>query len=253
MTIRVSIVTVNYNSTSLINATEAILSQLDFVEFIVVDNSGDFIPFSNFTKVINSGSNLGFGKACNIGVINAKHDLILFLNPDCTISQDNLILLLSKNVNHHECIWAPLIQDSYGVSSTLIKTSYPFLVFRRIKLLNSFFINNEYDSVYVSGACFMMSKQLFKRVDGFSEDIFLYAEDLDLSLKASVNGVSLKIFNDVEVFHNSGTSDSSSVNIISKFKRLKRSYDGHYLFFRKFCNPLISFINALYLASGVKF
>lgn len=58
----------------------------------------------------------------------------------------------------------------------------------------------------VSGACMMMKRHLFDRVEGFSQDYFMYGEDLDLCYKVHRLGYANYHVPDIEIFHFGGGS-----------------------------------------------
>ncbi len=105
-----SIIIVNYNVTffleqclyALQNATAALEAQV-----IVVDNgsAGDSLCYlqPKFPDVlfIGNGTNVGFGRACNIGLEQAAGDYILFLNPDTIIAEDTLEISLNRQSCAH--------------------------------------------------------------------------------------------------------------------------------------------------------
>lgn len=57
---------------------------------------------------------------------------------------------------------------------------------------------------WVSGACFMMSVQLWETVGGFDEDYFLYWEDVDLSRRVVEAGGTVRADASVTAVHNEG-------------------------------------------------
>lgn len=105
----VSIIIVNYNTRQLLaNCLASIFKETRDVsyEVIVVDNassdgSRDFICLL-YPQVIwiNSGENLGFGRANNLGVKNAKGEYLFFLNSD-TILLNNAIKVFWEYVHMH--------------------------------------------------------------------------------------------------------------------------------------------------------
>jgi len=244
-----SIVTINYHSTKLINNIELLVKNMRQVELIVVDNSGNFKPINMKTKIVCGQGNVGFGTGCNLGAECANSDLLLFLNPDTSIESSSITQLVSKSSLNMKAIWAPAILDKIGKSRTLVKPGRFGLEYRRTYLDG---LNNSLDVVpvhYVSGACMMVCKSVFDELGGFCEDIFLYAEDLEFCERAKTKGVDILVYADIKADHVGGKSSSL---ISDRFKRLGRSFTGHYHFLSQSLNPLSAAINALYLASGIR-
>lgn len=59
---------------------------------------------------------------------------------------------------------------------------------------------------WVSGACFMMSTELWRRLGGFDEDYFLYWEDVDLSRRVVQLGGSVRADPSLFAVHDEGTT-----------------------------------------------
>lgn len=62
---------------------------------------------------------------------------------------------------------------------------------------------------WVSGACFMMSTQLWQRLGGFDEDYFLYWEDVDLSRRVVQLGGTVRADGSLTAIHDEGTTHRS--------------------------------------------
>lgn len=247
---KIAIITVNYKSTPLINALE---EKIDTGQaaYIVVDNSGDFVPARDTTQVIDAGGNLGFGRACNLGVENSNADTIVLANPDLGLDAAELSTFLDfAHAQPDEAIWGPFIRDGKGEVVSLFRPGRLGLAFRRRALSEDELDRETIDTVYVSGACLATSRTLFQQLEGFSDEIFLYGEDLDLCLRAHEAGARVYLTGTVELEHHGGGSSTR----LDRFKRLFRSTRGHYAFFRlhRF-NRLAATINALHLASGRRF
>lgn len=59
---------------------------------------------------------------------------------------------------------------------------------------------------WVSGACFMMSAELWQLLDGFDEDYFLYWEDVDMSRRVVLLGGSVRADAELTAVHDEGTT-----------------------------------------------
>lgn len=136
---KVSIIIVNYNTKELLdNCIESIYAQTEEVEFetIVVDNassdgSEEFIKEKYpFIKWINSGGNVGFGKANNIGAEHAAGEFLFLLNPD-TILKNNVLKLfyqhMKENANKDQLgalgcyLWTTMNLPTFRMASFLLQ------------------------------------------------------------------------------------------------------------------------------------
>ena len=60
-------------------------------------------------------------------------------------------------------------------------------------------INGE--TSWTSGACFIIKREIFEKVNGFDEKIFMYAEDVDLSWKVRLEGYKIKYVPEATLTH----------------------------------------------------
>jgi len=89
-----------YKNNTFKNNFEVILVNNDKVELSLPVE----YPFLN-TKIINTGKNVGFGTANNLGSIMTQGKYIMFLNPD-TILTDTSLLQAMKYLNKHDQVGA---------------------------------------------------------------------------------------------------------------------------------------------------
>jgi hypothetical protein len=61
-------------------------------------------------------------------------------------------------------------------------------------------------TLVISGSPFFISKDLFQKIGGFNELIFIYGEDVDLSLRLFLLGYRNYTFNDAYIYHFGGGS-----------------------------------------------
>jgi GT2 family glycosyltransferase len=197
---RASIVIVSYNSKQKLMACLAsvISSMPDDCELIVVDNASsegnaDQIATSfPETVLIRSHTNLGFAAGCNLGVRHAQSRYLVFLNPDTIVERGWL-----------ESMIAPLeSDDSIGlVTPKILLLAAPDRLntcgcdihISGLTLCRGIGRPRDYypkiDEVgAVSGAAFAIRRELFDKLGGFDEDMFLYMEDIDLSWRARLAG-----------------------------------------------------------------
>ena len=57
------------------------------------------------------------------------------------------------------------------------------------------------DIAYASGAAFAIRRDLFRELGGFTEKLFLYQEDLELSWRAHLNGLRVLVVPEADVLH----------------------------------------------------
>ncbi|MCX7832909.1 MAG: glycosyltransferase family 2 protein, partial [Ignavibacteria bacterium] len=219
-----SIIIVNYNTTEFIknciNSIKSNINQKDF-EIIVVDNNSDDRSIESLTdeypdvKFIWQNSNRGFGAGCNIGIKNSESQYILLLNPDIEVKTNAIEILLQYIKSHHEvAICSGILLDqnnnvlySYNDFPGLsweFREAYGLFLKSKIKKLTTrkeIIEKLPFEVDWFHGACMMIRKDIFEKVNGFDENIFLYYEDVDLCKKIKNLGYKIVCIPTAKFFH----------------------------------------------------
>lgn len=256
----VSIIIVNYNTITLLdNCLNSILAHTDglLYEIIVIDNASiDGSPemirikFPN-VKLLASETNLGFGKANNLGVRNAIGEYLFFLNSDTILIENSIKILhdfciknaLKLNIGVLGCV---LVDDaitksnSGGVFPTPLNDIWLYFVhfYKRVTrqtFLKRYDFAEPYQCIdMISGADMFMKKINFDEVCGFDEGFFLYYEETDLQKRLEYLGYKNYIISETKIIHLEGGSITSEKP--SNFKRIviqqsrNRYFKKHHLF-----------------------
>lgn len=268
----VSIVIVNWNTKDLLS--DCILSIPEALaniphEVIVVDNaSGDgsrgFIEkrFPNI-KLINNSVNKGFASACNQGALNACGRYIFFLNPDTTLEKDSLKKLIEFSEKQS---WlgaaGPQLTGREGkiqnsvrrfprpsdilIRDTVLKRIIPFG--KKDKLANSLPKDIPSSVEQVSGAAFLIRRDLFRDIGGMDERFFMFYEEVDLCRRLKDLNYKNYYLPSARIIHKGGGSrkkDRSNVFYYSQksmFRYLKKYEPPKRLFwFKVLYKPLFLF------------
>ena len=223
-------------------------------EVIVIDNSSSdnsvaFLkPRFPFVSFIENAGNIGFSKACNQGLANAKGKYILFLNPDTIVPEDcfaKCIGFLSSRPDAGACGIKML--DGSGKFLKESKRSFPSpitslyklfglsRIFPRSKQFSKYHLghldNNETHQVDVlAGAFIMVKKEVLDKTGGFDETFFMYGEDVDLSYRIQEKGFHNYYFADSSIIHFKGESTrKGSMNYVRMFyKAMSIFVNKHY-------------------------
>ncbi|QOD44472.1 glycosyltransferase [Clavibacter zhangzhiyongii] len=217
-----AVVVVNYGSADLVRENVLpLVERLDDALLVIVDNRTTDaerervreLAVHPSTRVhgVYPDANTGFGSGMNIGVAAAR-DLgareFLLLNPDATIEPDQLAVLRGAIAADPLALVAPLILRPDG--STWFRGSDLYLADGRIR---SAARRAQHPGLavepWLTGACLLVTDELWARVGGFSDDYFLYWEDVDLSRKVVEAGGSLRVVEDAVAVHAEGGTQSA--------------------------------------------
>jgi GT2 family glycosyltransferase len=240
-----SIIIVNYNSANFVLAcVRSIFEQTNTVacEVIVVDNASydgcSERLAHRYPDVIfvQSQSNLGFGRANNLGAQRAQGDVLLFLNPDtevkdCAIDHlykrflklDNPGAVGCRLLNSDGSLQKSCVQALPTVLNQVLDADWLEQLFRKSDFWGTAALyesGSEPSKVQVvSGACLMIYKNVFERVGGFSPEYFMYAEDLDICYKTGRIGLQNYHVGDAVILHSGGGSTRSISNFSNVMMR----------------------------------
>lgn len=199
-------VSVAYNSVEVLPTMASSLP--DGVRLVVVDNgpedgARDWAT-ANGHLLVTPRENVGFGPACNLGAAAAGSDFILFINPDARLGDGALHALLGAASAHPAAVaFGPEIQRADG---SVFRYRPSILLGRRAARKYPARPKKLCQVPSLNGACFLCRRDAFERVGGFDDNIFLYFEDDDLSLRLSEQEGPLLYVPAAKVFHASGGS-----------------------------------------------
>lgn len=204
-----SIIIVNWNSAKYIRGClDSIYKNVKGIslEIIVIDNASydecKRILKSEYPKVkfIQSKQNLGFAGANNLGFKNSTGKVLLFLNPDTEIIGTSIKNIYKKliTISDAGAIGCKLLNTDLSLQTSCVQPfptilnqvfDIEWLKFHtpQLSLWGISPINLESDNPLpveaISGACLMIKRDLFEKIGLFSNDYFMYTEDLDLCYK----------------------------------------------------------------------
>ena len=154
-------------------------------------------------RVIES-DNAGFGAGCNRGVREVNADVLVFVNPD-TVVQQGAVEAFSRALEAPEVgvvqarlrlLQQPDLLNSSGNVVHVSGLAWPGGYRDRADELTS-----TRDIAYASGAAFAIRRDVFHELGGFTEKLFLYQEDLELSWRAHLHGLRVLVLPEADVWH----------------------------------------------------
>lgn len=242
---KLSVVILNYNVRYFLElclkSVEAAISNID-AEIIVVDNASEddscnmIKTLFPFVKLIENKKNFGFSKGNNIGVAKAKGEYLCILNPDTVIAEDTFEKLL-KFAEEKEDLGAIGCKLINGIGAYLpeSKRNIPYVKAAMKKLFGDstdYYANHlEKEDVgeidILVGAFMLMKTGVYRAVDGFDEDYFMYGEDIDLSYKLLKAGYQNYYYGKTQIIHFKGESTLRDKNYAKRF------YGAMQIFYQK--------------------
>jgi N-acetylglucosaminyl-diphospho-decaprenol L-rhamnosyltransferase len=249
-----SIICVNWNSVDyLLDCIASIRDQTHGIDFeiIVVDNASPEGKVEALqqcfpdVKIIKSAANLGFSGANNLGYKSSTGKYLLFLNPDTRLAGPAICVLMDqirkmpdagivgcKLLNTDLSVQTQSIQRFPTILNQLLDIEYLRLRWPGCRLweLAPLFSNGggPVRVEVIPGACMLLKREVFEAAGGFSEEYFMYAEDIDLNYKVSRLGLRSYYVGRATVIHHGGKSSGQQrINnwaTVMKFRAMRMFY-----------------------------
>jgi len=224
----VSIVTINFNSTSytadlLKSLREVIYGNL---EIFVVDNNSDVKPLELKEKypeiqLILSNENLGFAGGNNLAIKKARGKYILLLNNDTEVEKDFLtpVIELMESNNSIGIVSSKILYYDFpdtiqyaGNDGINLYTGRGFTIGYNQK--DSVKYSRVYKTGIAHGAMMMVREDVFKKVGLLPEQYFLYYEELDFCEHTKKAGYEIWYDGRSKIYH----KESKSIGKLSPLK-----------------------------------
>lgn len=257
----ISVIIVNYNTCQLTkNCLDSIyeFTKDVFFEVIVVDNDstdGSKEMLASYPGIvyIQSGKNLGFGKANNLGYKHSSGRYVLLLNSD-TLLKNNAIAefvwKFDKLRDSIGCVGSKLLTNEGGYNHSFQK--FPTLKTEFVNLLELYlrpfnyrgYHLNELDYItnadflveYITGADLCIRKSVIERCGLFDPDFFMYFEETEMQYRYHQFGYSSCIIDTPKIVHLESASSKPK-----SFKNRYMFYTSNILYMKK-CSSFIHYL-----------
>jgi GT2 family glycosyltransferase len=195
-------------------------------EVIVVDNgSHDGSPAAvrelaltrPGLRLIETGANLGFAKANNIGIRHAVGKQVLLLNSDTYLIDDSVVLavnFLDGRPDLFGCGCTLLNGDgSFGISygkfpeAGVIFREFMLWRWRELQAIVPCDAQRIHPIDFPCGAFFLVRRELLEKIGLLDERFFMYCEETDWAKRATKAGYGLFRFGPARVVHLGGQSN----------------------------------------------
>jgi GT2 family glycosyltransferase len=256
-----SIIIVTWNSWEYIrNCLDSIfLSRGNFLTEVIVVENGSFDQTAKIVEelypqvnLIQNKKNLGYAKANNQGIEEAKGEYILLLNPDTQVLEDALSLMYEfmqenpeagalgpKLLNADKSVqpscrefptFSTLVWDFSGLSRLFPKSK----TFGRWRM-GYFDFNKTGDVDQPMGSCLMLRRKTLEDVGILDENFVMFFNDVDLCYRIRKKGWRIYFYPEAKVIHSKGASTKKA-----KAKMIWLSHLAFYKFLKKHKTGLIN-------------
>lgn len=240
----ISVITVNHDSSDLLKeCLSSIVSTVaeKSIQFIVIDSGSReeeveklMVLRRSGVEILLSRENIGYARAVNEGVRNAKNEIILISNPDVVYQPGCIEAMVNALGELTGCgavgprtWWDPgmtfLLPNEFITPFRIIKAD----ILRISQTMGTVILKNWLRNTtgywmaekpvtqeMLSGASIMTTKKVLNEVGGFDESFPLYFEDTDWSLRVRQAGYRLYMEPRANIVHyyNQSAKQNSSVS-----------------------------------------
>jgi GT2 family glycosyltransferase len=172
----------------------------------VVVNNGDPIPVvHDEVTIVESGGNIGFGAGCNLGVEYASSEIVVFLNPDTKV-RSGAIRALERALHYDETIGIAQARLLLMDAPERVNTSGNVVHVSGLAGLGGYgepatAHAERREIAYAAGTALAIRRSVFRELGGFTERLFLYQEDLELSWRTWMRGLRVVVEPSADVLH----------------------------------------------------
>ena len=169
------------------------------IEIVFVDNvsTDDSVPLARRlldgfpqATIIENKKDLGFTGGMNTGAFAAKGDSVFLLSNDTWLEEDCLEQLVRGTTEHNAAAAMPLVMDyADDTIQTIGADGLDLFGLPSVTWPAEAKIRGETANIFLVAGCgYWARTDVFKKVDGFDEGQFMFAEEVDLSWRIWIAG-----------------------------------------------------------------
>lgn len=261
-----------------LDSLRPLLAEADKYTLVCVDNASadktcelissyiEEFDLAGKMHLVAERDNIGFGRGCNSGASFASQfspDYLWFLNPDTQVNETSGQQLLNffDDERQPDFIGSVLKNEQGelrpgafrfpGAMTTLSTTLRLGLLDRIFPNHTSSFPLSESPTLadWLTGASFMVKREVFEKLEGFDPKYFLYFEEVDLFLRAKRAGYTAWTCPKSTVFHISGAS--TGINKPGKAIKRRPKYwfeSRRYFYSKNYGKLYFALVDAIFLS-----
>jgi GT2 family glycosyltransferase len=205
-----SVVIVAYNSgPALVRCLRALREEGGEHELIVVNNGERAAEIKEAEAmpsvlVLEPGENLGYAGGSSLGAGHARNETLVFLNPDTTVAPGALGEL--ERALDDESVAIAMGRLRQLDRPELLNSAGCVIYLAGLAWSDRFgepadSIRERLEITYANGSGLAIRTEIFRRLGGFTPELFIYHEDLELGWRARMQGYRIVLDPAADVFH----------------------------------------------------
>ncbi|MBI9020708.1 MAG: glycosyltransferase family 2 protein [Verrucomicrobia bacterium] len=192
-----TVIIISFNSAEIITRCQSELLTSEKYPILIIDNASPDESAARLgakfpsVEIVRLEKNRGYGRAANAGLCLTTTPYALLLNPDLTVTTNEIDALLrhTKTSTENTAVWGPATREQDFTAGPPQNVSW------------------------VSGSAMLFDVKKIKDLGLFDENIFLFSEETDLCQRAINAGHSIQFCPDVFFDHLLGQSSSPTPEI----------------------------------------
>jgi GT2 family glycosyltransferase len=228
------------------NIINSIKSVPDFYRILILDNSYDKRTFNLIKDFDNCHyyhlGDVGLPKTFNFALTKINSNFIFLMQPDVILRKNCLEnLYKASNIYDKAAILAPIVYDGSEYSNyDFYDLNYS--ISKKKFLKKKYFFRNKIKPTgdisveAVNATSMLINTKFIKNINGWDENIYLYLEDIDISLRLRLNGFEIIKVSNSEVDHEGFSSHLKSIKDDINLVRIWHFTWSSIYFRKKFSN-----------------
>ena len=189
----------------------------------------------DFVRLLEPQRNLGFAAGSNLGAEAATGEILLFLNPDTVVAEgtlDELVRTLETSEADFAMPRLLLLEDPAKLNSAGCAVHVAGLGWSSGFGQPADALTEEREITYANGSVLAIRSRRFAELGGFTPELFIYHEDLELGWRGRMRGWRAVVNPAAEVLHEYAHERNPAKNYFMERNRLifvSTAYSGRLL------------------------
>jgi GT2 family glycosyltransferase len=224
-----SVVIVAYNSGQVLVRCVESVQQDDSEHEVIVVNNGvggpeiDAVAALPGVQLVEAGGNIGFAAGSTLGADHASGDVLVFLNPDTTVAPGAIAALaeaLEDPTIGIAMARLRLMDEPERLNSTGCVIHITGLAWSDGYREPVESLTELREITYANGSALAIRADLFRSLGGFTPELFIYHEDLELGWRVRMRGLRVVVEPAADVLHEYEYSRNVKKNYFMERNRL---------------------------------